>query len=146
MKKRLITASFLLIAILSFCQETYPKKIYIESDTVLAITDEQLIIINETFDELDYYKVKNDSLYIDLIIHKELIEKQLNINSILVSKNTEISIENDNLYRKDQINTDIIELYKKDLKHQKNKGMKLMIGGFTVGVTFGTILVLILNN
>ena len=128
----------------SYCQETYPQKIAIEGDTVICISKEQVIKINETFDELNFYKGKNDSLHIDLLIHKELIEKQLNINTILVNKNTEVLIENDNLHRKDQINTDIIEFYKKDLKQQKNKGMKLMIGGFTVGVSVGVITTLLL--
>jgi hypothetical protein len=146
MKQKLITLSFLLIATWSYCQETYPKKIAFEQDTVICINKEQLVKINGAFEELEHYKGKLDSIGIEIDFQKTMIEKQLSINSKLSSRNVELLIENDNLYQKDEINRQILTFKEKELKYQKKKSMELLVGGFTIGVGIGAITALILTQ
>lgn len=146
MKRFLITTLFLLTVTLLFCQENYPQKLLIESDTVVAVTPDQVRIINTVFDQRDFYKSKSDSLALNISIQSMSLDKQILLNRQLANENNLILMNLDVYSELNKLNLSIIEYKDKELKQQKNKGLKLAIGGFAVGVTTGTLLVLILSK
>ena len=146
MKRFLITTLFLLTATLLFCQESYPKKLVIENDTIIAITPEQTKAINFVFDERDFYKDKSDSLSVKIAVQSLSLNRQIMINRELSNEN-ELTLMNLDTYKKlNEINQSTIQYKNKELVQQKNKTLKFAIGGLTVGVTTGALLVLILNK
>lgn len=147
MKQLLLTTIlFLLTVTYSFCQETfYPYLTTIDNDSVVIITINQTRQINSVYDRLRFLEENSDSLGAALSVQKELLTRQLSVNKTLVSKNTELLIELDDWKEKDVINTQLKEYYLKEVNHQKNKGLKLAIGGVTVGFTTGLLMVLILD-
>ena len=56
MRKLIPFVLFLLIAQLSFCQESYPRKQIQQGDTVVVITPGQLSLINGIIQERDNYR------------------------------------------------------------------------------------------
>ena len=91
MKRTIISITFLLIVTLSYCQNTYPKKIVLDNkDTVVAITETQLQYINECFYDRDAMSVDADSMAYLLAMQSLSIERQSNINKKLVLKNTKL--------------------------------------------------------
>lgn len=63
-----------MIVTLSYSQETYPKKVVINKDTLVAITEKHTKIINECFIDVIYCNIENDSLKKEVKILKEVIK------------------------------------------------------------------------
>jgi len=118
----------------------------IENDTIIAITPEQTKAINFVFDERDFYKDKSDSLSVKIAVQSLSLNRQIMINRELSNEN-ELTLMNLDTYKKlNEINQSTIQYKNKELVQQKNKTLKFAIGGLTVGVTTGALLVLILNK
>ena len=136
----------MLIAISSYCQKNYPQKLVLGKDTVVCVTQDQVKTINYVFDERDFYKSQWDSLLVVDEIKDLLLNDYFSINKEISSDNMRLISELNNLKQKDQINNEIQDYLNQEVVNQKSKGLKLAIGGFTFGVTTGTILLLILNK
>lgn len=145
--------SFLLIVISSFSQETYPKKIELGGDTLICLTPEQAWDINFEFEINRQLEQNLDSLselsnYYGLLVDR-VIARNFSLEQdmkLLNSNYRSLEYNNGILGKQNNINLEIIENYKKELKSQRKKAFKLTIGGFCVGVTTGSILFLVLSG
>ena len=112
-----------MIATLLFSQELYPRKILLGKDTVVAITPEQVVLINELCEDGEFYEEQyNDALNalnkVDSICKEQ--EKGLN-KSIELNKNLMVNYRRSNEAR-DELNESLI-------KEQKKSKRNLYIGG-----------------
>jgi hypothetical protein len=126
---------------LSYSQNTYPKKIVWNNDTIIAITPNHLIQINIKFEEAKYCNsdLEDSKRYI-----KEIEELSHKKDSLLTDY--AFSIRNLNMlyYNLDslatQIENDNKKLYNQNVKLRKN--IRLFTG---VSFTAGAALILILK-
>ena len=112
-----------MIATLLFSQELYPGKILLGKDTVVAITPEQVVLINELCEDVEFYEEQyKDALNalnkVDSICKEQ--EKGLN-KSIELNKNLMVNYRRSNEAR-DELNESLI-------KEQKKSKRNLYIGG-----------------
>ena len=123
LKRLIVTVLLLLIATLLFSQEPYPRKILLGKDTVVVITPEQVVLINELCEDGEFYEEQyNDALNalnkVDSICKEQ--EKGLN-KSIELNKNLMVNYRRSNEAR-DELNESLI-------KEQKKSKRNLYIGG-----------------
>ena len=146
MKAILITILFLLTVTLLFSQETCVSKVVIEGDTVIVLNPEKVGLINKTFAERDFYKEYCDTLSILVDFQRAATERQININRELNKRNIELL----DLYLGEQRLNDAyiktIDYYRRSLDNEKKRTLKFAIGGTVVGISIGTIAVLLLTN
>lgn len=135
-----------MIATLSYCQNTYPKKIVLESkDTVVAITETQLQHINECFYDRDAMSVDADSMAYLLAMQSLSIERQSNINKKLVLKNTKLLTDYLDAIKLYELEKQITYYKEQELKAAKKKQIKMMVGGFSVGIGTAAIVYTIVS-
>jgi len=132
-----------LIAISSFSQNIYPKKIILNKDSVVAITQNQVIKINESFKELDDLKQFSDSLITLVSLINESNERQINLNRKLNKKNNELLIENSELIKLNSTNDKLIDYLNKEIKNKNRKKPLYFMEGFVIGVATTSTLILI---
>ena len=135
-KRLIVTALFLLIATLLFSQEPYPRKILLGKDTVVVITSEQVVLINELCEDGEFYEEQyNDALNalnkVDSICKEQ--EKGFN-KSIELNKNLMVNLK--------RSHKSIDELNESLIKEQKKSKRNLYIGG--VGGVIVTSLIVFL--
>jgi len=146
MRKAIISITFLLIATLSYCQNTYPKKIVLDNkDTVVAITETQLQYINECFYQRDGMDIDADSMAYLLAMQSLSISRQSKINKQLVLKNTKLLSDYSDVMKMYELEKQITEYKEKELKAAKKKQIKMMVGGFTVGIGTAAIVYTIVS-
>jgi len=142
MKPKLIMfALFLLITALSYSQNSYPKKIVLDSDTIVAITPGQLIRANVKFIEYDLCSsnLKESKEYIDeleqTILNKDDLIKEYNnsFNRLSGAYNELDSVSS-------QIEKDNIKINRQNVRLKKN--IKIFTG---VSFAAGASLILILK-
>lgn len=85
MIKYVILIIWVLTAQLSYCQGSYPKKLLIEGDTVVAITVDQAKKVNKAFISAGHYKEISDSLNVKIDV---LEQKAVNNSFIIAKKDT----------------------------------------------------------
>ena len=135
-----------MIAILSYCQNTYPKKIVLDNkDTVVAITETQLQHVNECFYDRDVMGVDADSMAYLLAMQSLSIERQSNINKKLVLKNTKLLTEYLDAIKLYELEKQITHYKEQELKAAKKKQIKMMVGGFSVGIGTAAIVYTIVS-
>lgn len=131
LKKGTVLLLCLLINLLSFSQGIYPRKVVIEGDTVVAISPEQLTVVNV--------------LILDLAECKELfdIEKEENLRKtqLINSQSESMSIkdkEKKNLEEQNTILSDQNKALEKSLKRQKlkTKGTAILSAIIASGLTY----------
>ena len=133
-------------ATLSYCQDTYPKKIVLDSrDTVIAITETQLKDINQCFYDREEMIVNADSMAYLLGMQSLSITRQSNINKKLVMKNTKLLSDYTDAMKMYELEKQITEYKDKELKVAKKKQIKMMVGGFTVGIGTAAIIYTIVS-
>lgn len=93
---------------LSYCQTSYPSKIVIEGDTLVAITVDQAKKVNRAFISADHYKKLSDSLELKASILKE---KSENDSSIIQKKDVNIGRLESIVGLQDQANVKLKEEY-----------------------------------
>jgi len=83
MKSLLISVNFLLIVTLSFSQNTYPSKVVIDGDTIIAITTKQLYTLNDTLYHfsnteklVNLYKARIDTLSDIILLQNKLMSNK----------------------------------------------------------------------
>lgn len=120
-----------------FSQSTYPKKLLIENDTVVAITVPQLITINRSLNDYTHLKSINRNLLKDLIASDSICDYL-----------RKISLKKDTIYFMDSLKFEeslaISRELKESLKIQKKKSRKTIVevgvGGTLLGVLLGVLL------
>ncbi len=120
MLKKLIISGFLvLIALLSYTQETWPAKVVINGDTFCISTIEQIRTVNKVFAERNYYHSLSDTALNIMYIYKnkciqadaliENMKHQFNVCDSLSS----IQLKNDSTY---QCKIEVLTKQNKQLK------------------------------
>lgn len=127
----------LAIRISSYCQETYPREIILNKDTIIGITEDQLKEINIVFSENSYYKEVIDST--ELII-RSINETLLNTKETYLEYGKLIVLMNEQLEstnRKVLNAENNLKIVQDELKLQKKKTIKLAV--ISSSVTVSTI-------
>lgn len=145
MRKAIILITFLLIVTLSYCQNTYPQKIVLNKDTVVAITETQLQHINECFYQRDGMRSDADSMAYLLSMQSLSISRQSNINKKLVLKNTKLLADYLDAIKLYELEKQITYYKEQELKAAKKKQIKMMVGGFSVGIGTAAIVYTIVS-
>jgi hypothetical protein len=145
MRKAIILITFLLTVTLSYCQNTYPQKIVLNKDTVVAITETQLQHINECFYQRDGMRSDADSMAYLLSMQSLSISRQSNINKKLVLKNTKLLADYLDVIKLYELEKQITYYKEQELKAAKKKQIKMMVGGFSVGIGTAAIVYTIVS-
>lgn len=146
MRKAIILITFLLIATLSYCQNTYPKKIVLDNkDTVISITKAQLQHINQCLYDRVCMTEKADSMTYLLAMQSLSISRQSKINKQLVLKNTKLLSDYSDAMKMYEMEKQIAEYKEQELKAAKKKQIKMMVGGFSVGIGTAAIVYTIVS-
>lgn len=134
-----------MIVTLSYCQNTYPQKIVLNKDTVVAITETQLQHINECFYQRDGMRSDADSMAYLLSMQSLSISRQSNINKKLVLKNTKLLADYLDAIKLYELEKQITYYKEQELKAAKKKQIKMMVGGFSVGIGTAAIVYTIVS-
>jgi hypothetical protein len=145
MRKAIILITFLLTVTLSYCQNTYPQKIVLNKDTVVAITETQLQHINECFYQRDGMRSDADSMAYLLSMQSLSISRQSNINKKLVLKNTKLLADYLDAIKLYELEKQITYYKEQELKAAEKKQIKMMVGGFSVGIGTAAIVYTIVS-
>ena len=144
MKSILITFAVLVLTVVSsYCQKTYPNKLIIDNDTVVAITVDQLREINVVYERLNQCGEENDYLNKKVFLMDEIIAntdglatlyelENDNLKKIVVNKQREIEIN------RKKVNELSMEL---DSEVKKNKLIKPIL---STSIALNIVLILIL--
>ncbi len=129
-----------LIPILSYSQDSYPKRLIIGSDTVVAITQEQSRQMTKAFIENSYLNETNDSLEQKIIY---LQSNRVNDSTIIANLNTQIGnleqIQTNTLLENQRLIEDLEATDKELIKQQR-------IGKFkSIGIGILIVLSIILS-
>lgn len=115
MKKLIVLTAWMIMAISSYSQIGFPRIIKYGSDSVVAITFEQMKKINITKIERDSYKQIADSLKVEVDLYEyeskiginmlQNLQKQVSLQDSLLKKDREIELilQNDNNFLKKKI-------------------------------------------
>lgn len=134
-----------MIVTLSYCQNTYPQKIVLNKDTVVTITKTQLQHINECFYQRDGMRIDADSMAYLLSMQSLSISRQSNINKKLVLKNTKLLADYLDAIKLYELEKQITYYKEQELKAAKKKQIKMMVGGFSVGIGTAAIVYTIVS-
>lgn len=126
-----------LTGISSFCQPSYPKKITIDSDTLIAITPVQLLKINRTIARAEYLRDENSILRQELIVADSI---NTSLERIVVLKDAVIQDTNRKLDYAENINKD----FQRTFQEQRKKNLRTTIGVGVGGTLFGILAGLLL--
>lgn len=137
--KRLILSWLMatLITTLSFSQSIYPKKVLIGNDTIVAVTEPQLKVINRSLNDYTHLQDAYKILQVDLsaqdsIIHLQSLECQA-LDSLVRSQDLKIDF-----IKKDY--TEQLKYEKSLFTQYKKKSRKTTIGVGVGGTLLGFIL------
>lgn len=145
MRKAIVLSTFLLIVTLSYCQDTYPIKIVLGNDTVVVVTERQLQDINSCFFDRDNMELDADSMVYLLAMQSLSISRQSNINKKLVIKNTKLLSDLTDYQKMLDMQKQITAYKEEELKVAKKKQIKMMVGGFSVGIGTAAIVYTIVS-
>jgi len=142
--KYLVLTLLVLIATLSYSQTTYPRKIILDGDTLVAVTIEQMKVINKTFIHDSYQQIVVDSLGEQIVLLNAKIE-----NNQLIYENQKIQIDNlDQIINNQQlINNRLEENLNQtlsELKVQRRKRVIVQLGlsiSTVINIVLGTLLI-----
>lgn len=121
---------------LGFSQSSYPKKILLGNDTVLAITKQQLITINRNLNNYIHLKKLNRNLQMDLSVSDSLNNR---LRNIVIRNDSLQRITEQKLYKCHLINTELSEAITKEKRKQK-RILNLGVGGTFLGVLIGILI------
>lgn len=130
---------------MSYCQETYPKEIVVNGDTVICIDENQLKEINVTFEENKAYRTIIDSseaiinkVNIDIINTQKNIEEYVKLTILL---NEQLKTTNNKVMNAEQN----ISILKEELKYQKKKTVKIAVFSSVISFSVFTTIYFILK-
>lgn len=122
------------------------KLIVIEGDTLIIMTPEQLYWVNGVIVKNEILETRARSL--NLMVGKQSLNilKFTNANERLLSKNNQLLVDYSNLIKLNETNDKLIGYYKKETKIQRRKKIAGTVGGFTIGVGTGALIVALLKS
>lgn len=128
-----------------YSQESFPKTIQIEGDTVIAITPNQLHWVNSVIRDKENLEFKEKEFNLLLTKQEVNLKKMSRLNGRLLEKNTKMLANYSDLIKLNETNDKLITYYKKEVDIQRRRKVWGTIGGFTFGVTVGATLFLFLK-
>lgn len=120
-----------------FSQTSYPKKILWENDTVLAISKQQLILINRTLNEYSHLKEMNRFLQRDLCVSDSLT---LYWKHVALNADTLYLLEAKKFHESQKLNAIFRRSIREQTRKTKKVGIGVGIGGTLLGVLLGVLL------
>lgn len=129
----------MLISLLSFSQQSFPKKLVIDRDTVCVISIDQLRLINGVFVDRDECNEVSSLLNSQIRRYEDLVTKQ---DSLLMSSQRQVTLQEGVIEEKDRwIFNDgvIIKKHDKKIKFLKFQrfGLSVICGGLTTLLLLG---------
>lgn len=123
----------------SFSQNTYPKIILNEGDTVVAVTPNQLVRINRDLNSFNYLQKS----YLNIVNQLSVADSLNTVQKQMLSMQDEIlAVESLKFERVMLVNDNLRTIFKKKKKETRNKA--LLIGG-GVGLSIGFIVGVIIK-
>ncbi len=123
----------------SFSQNTYPKIILNEGDTVVAVTPNQLVRINRDLNSFNYLQKS----YLNIVNQLSVADSLNTVQKQMLSTQDEIlAVESLKFERVMLVNDNLRTTFKKEKKETRNKA--LLIGG-GVGLSIGFIVGVIIK-
>ena len=123
----------------SFSQNTYPKIILNEGDTVVAVTPNQLVRINRDLNSFNYLQKS----YLNIVNQLSVADSLNTVQKQMLSTQDEIlDVESLKFERVMLVNDNLRTIFKKEKKETRNKA--LLIGG-GVGLSIGFIVGVIIK-
>lgn len=123
----------------SFSQNTYPKIILNEGDTVVAVTPNQLVRINRDLNSFNYLQKS----YLNIVNQLSVADSLNTVQKQMLSMQDEIlAVESLKFERVMLVNDNLRTTFKKEKKETRNKA--LLIGG-GVGLSIGFIVGVIIK-
>lgn len=137
MRKRILLLLMVIgSTILGFSQTTYPRLIHLGSDTLLAITRQQLIDINRTINKAIHLEETNKILQMDLAISDSLSYFQ---NSIIEKQDSIIAITDKKYMETTALSDDLQKQITNNKKRYRRNLYKVGVGATLLGVVLGVI-------
>lgn len=122
----------------AFSQSSYPKRILLGNDTLLAINKEQLISINRALNNYNHLQRIHKNLQVELLVMDSMVVSLRNINSMEVKK----SLLTEEKYLKQvKISEELHKALLREKKQKIKKSICVGAGGTLIGVVIGMLLI-----
>lgn len=122
----------------AFSQSSYPKRILLGNDTILAINKEQLISINRALNNYNHLQKLHKNLQVELLVMDSMVVSLRNINSMEVKK----SLLTEEKYLKQvKISEELHKALLREKKQKIKKSICVGAGGTLIGVVIGMLLI-----
>lgn len=122
----------------AFSQSSYPKRILLGNDTVLAINKEQLISINRALNNYNHLQKLHKNLQVELLVMDSMVVSLRNINSMEAKK----SLLTEEKYLKQvKISEELHKALLKEKRQKIKKSICVGAGGTLIGVVIGMLLI-----
>jgi CRISPR/Cas system CMR subunit Cmr6 (Cas7 group RAMP superfamily) len=128
-----------------FSQESYPKKVYLNNDTIVALTLDQFRLANQKLVENRYMQELTDSLnsyvlrlkkQVEVVTERTIVYKEISSN-----KTAQIEF----LKAKDEKSQESIKYINEQIKYLKGKRTKDAIIFSGIGLSVGVIIISLLQ-
>lgn len=120
-----------------YSQNIYPKRVLIDKDTVTLFSDVQVLLITQTFISEEYLEKEINEYQIMINYYEQLVE---NKDSQILALDRIIATKDDIIVLKDKS----LDNHKKEIKQIKRDKIKAIISSLVIGISTGTLLVLVL--
>lgn len=122
----------------AFSQSSYPKRILLGNDTVLAINKEQLISINRALNSYNHLQKLHKNLQVELLVMDSMVVSLRNINSMEAKR----SLLTEEKYLKQvKISEELHKALLREKKQKIKKSICVGAGGTLIGVVIGMLLI-----
>jgi hypothetical protein len=122
------------ITISSFSQTSYPKKILFQNDTVVAITQAQLIQVNRSLNDYVHLKEAYALTQMDLAVSDSMLNYY---KQSVVSQQGIISLQDEKFNKQ---TTFYEESLRREKKKSRKKSIGVGVGGTLLGIVLGVLL------
>ena len=132
MKKKLISFLIMVAGIqtLGFSQTTYPRRVLLGSDTVVAITYKQLVAINKDLNSYSHLLVKDSLLKDDLLTKDSILYLK---TEMLRAKESEINAWSDKYSLEKSLRESNERMYKKQKSRSILRTCDVGVAGLIIG-------------
>lgn len=120
-----------------YSQNIYPKRVLIDKDTVTLFSDDQVLLITQTFISEEYLEKEINEYQIMINYYEQLVE---NKDSQILALDRIIATKDDIIVLKDVS----LDNHKEEIKQIKRDKIKAIISSLAIGISAGILLVLVL--
>lgn len=113
-----------------FSQTTYPRRVLLGSDTVVAITYKQLVAINKDLNSYSHLLVKDSLLKDDLLTKDSILYLK---TEMLRAKESEIGAWSDKYYLEKSLRESNERMYKKQKSRSILRTCEVGVAGLIIG-------------